>query len=69
MLDGKVDAAPLYLTAVAIASASHNVIYAATEHDSVYAIDASSGTTLWKSSVLGLGETTSGPFRLRPDHA
>jgi hypothetical protein len=31
----------------------------ATEHDSVYAFDADSGTQLWKTSILGTGETTS----------
>jgi outer membrane protein assembly factor BamB len=39
---------------------SHNVLYAASEHDSVYAFDADTGTQLWKTSVLGSGETTSG---------
>jgi hypothetical protein len=35
------------------------VLFAATEHDSVYAIDADSGVTLWQVSLLGPGETTS----------
>ena len=59
-LDGKVDAAPLYLNAVSIPGKStHNVIYAATENDSVYALDAATGAQLWKSSVLGESETPS----------
>ena len=35
------------------------MLYVATEHDSVYAFDADSGTQLWKVSLLGSGETTS----------
>jgi hypothetical protein len=59
-VDGKVDAQPLYLNALAnVAGATHNVLYVATEHDSVYAFDADSGTQLWKVSLLGSGETTS----------
>ncbi len=60
-LDGKVDAAPLYLGAVALPAGATNVLYAATEHDSVYALDAASGAQIWKTSVLGAGETTSDP--------
>lgn len=58
-VDGKVDAQPLYLSGLTIDGQSHNVVYAATEHDSVYAFDADTGTQLWKTSVLGSGETTS----------
>ena len=35
------------------------MLYVVTEHDSVYAFDADSGTQLWKVSTLGSGETTS----------
>lgn len=59
--DGKVDAEPLYLSAVPISSQTHNVLYVASEHDSVYAFDADTGTQLWKVSALGPGETTSDP--------
>ncbi|HEX4677051.1 MAG TPA: hypothetical protein VH209_17065, partial [Steroidobacteraceae bacterium] len=44
MVDGKVDAQPLYLAQVPIAGAAHNVAFVATEHGSVYAIDADAGT-------------------------
>ncbi len=57
--DGLVDAEPLYLSAVTIDGQTHNVLYVATEHDSVYAFDADSGAQLWKVSALGSGETTS----------
>jgi hypothetical protein len=58
-VDGKVDAQPLYLANVIVGGQFHNVLYVATEHDSVYAFDADTGTQLWKSSILGSGETTS----------
>lgn len=60
-VDGKVDAQPLYLSALTIAGAAHNVVFVATEHDTVYAFDADSGATLWDVSLLGAGETTSDP--------
>ncbi len=58
-VDGKVDAQPLYLANVTIAQSSHNVLYVATEHGSVYGVDADSGTALWHVSMLGAGETPS----------
>ena len=59
--DGLVDAQPLYVGGLTIGKASKtaNVIYVATEHDSVYAFDAATGKQYWKSTVLGSGETTS----------
>ena len=64
IVDGKVDAQPLYLSQVTINGQTKNVLYVATEHGSVYAFDADSinGTTsafLWKTTTLGSGETTS----------
>ena len=59
-LDGKVDAQPLYLSALAMpAQGTHSVLYAVTEHGSVYALDAVTGSVLWRASTLGAGETTS----------
>jgi hypothetical protein len=57
--DGKVDAQPLYAGNVSINGATHNVVYVATEHASVYAFDADTNTKLWQRSLLGSGETTS----------
>jgi hypothetical protein len=58
--DGKVDAQALYLNGVSIPGTGlRNVVYIATEHDSVYAYDASSMQILWHVSLLGAGETTS----------
>jgi hypothetical protein len=58
-VDGKVDAEPLFLAGVNAGGSTRNVLYVATEHDSVYAFDADSGAQIWKASVLGSGETTS----------
>jgi hypothetical protein len=58
--DGNVDAAPLYLSGMTINGQTHNVLYVASEHDSVYAFEADGGAQLWKISVLGANETTSG---------
>ena len=58
--DGLVDAQPLYASSVAVpGNGTHEVLIVATEHDSVYAFDADSGTTIWKTSMLKSGETTS----------
>jgi outer membrane protein assembly factor BamB len=57
--DGKVDAQPLFVESLAIAGDTHNVLYVVTEHDSVYALDADSGTQLWQVSTLGKNETPS----------
>jgi hypothetical protein len=64
-VDGKVDAQPLYLSNVSIPNVgSKNVLYVATEHDTVFAFDADSvnGATtasLWKTSMLQPGEIPS----------
>ncbi len=50
-LDGRVDAEPLYVSQQTIQGKGvHNVIYVATENNSVYAIDADSGSSLWRRS-------------------
>jgi hypothetical protein len=59
MVDGKVDAQPLYLAQVPISSTAHNVAFVATEHGSVYAVDADAGTSIWQVSLLANGETPS----------
>ena len=59
-VDGKVDAQPLYVSALPIpGQGSHNVLFIATEHDSVYAVDADSGKVYWQKTMLASGETTS----------
>ena len=59
-LDGLVDAQPLYVSGLSLPNqGTHNVLIAATENDSVYALDADSGATLWHTSLLRSGETPS----------
>jgi hypothetical protein len=59
-VDGLVDAQPLYASSVAVPSnGTHNLLITATEHDSVYAFDADTGATIWHTSMLKSGETTS----------
>jgi hypothetical protein len=58
--DGKVDATPLYLSAMTMGGKVRNVLYVVSEHDSVYAFDADTGAQLWKTSALRAHETTSG---------
>ncbi|HEY3456324.1 MAG TPA: hypothetical protein VGK64_17225, partial [Bryobacteraceae bacterium] len=59
-LDGKVDAQPLYVSQVNLPMQGvRSVIFAATEHDSVYAIDASNGAVLWHATLLNAGEVPS----------
>jgi Immunoglobulin I-set domain len=59
-VDGLVDAQPLYASSVAVpGNGTHNILIAVTERDSVYAFDADSGATIWQTSMLKTGETTS----------
>ena len=59
-VDGQLYAQPLYMANLLVGSATHNVVFLATEHDSVYAFDADSPSCvqLWKTSFLGTGVTT-----------
>jgi hypothetical protein len=58
-VDGKVDAEPLYLSSVSIAGGTHNVLIVVTEHDSIYAFDADTGTQYWHVTALLSGEVPS----------
>ena len=56
-VDGQVYAQPLYMSGVTINGATHNVVYIATENDTVYAFDADSNgganaAPLWQASML-----------------
>jgi hypothetical protein len=51
-VDGYVYAQPLYVANVSVAGSSHNVLYVATEHDSLYALDADTGNILWQKSYI-----------------
>jgi hypothetical protein len=58
-VDGQVYAEPLYMSGVNITTGpyrgSHNVLFVATEHDSLYAMDADTGTVLWQDSFINPG--------------
>jgi hypothetical protein len=55
-VDGQVYAEPLVMNGVNITTGPyagvHNVVFVATEHDSLYAIDADQGTVLWHDSFI-----------------
>ena len=60
-VDGRIDGQVLYLGQISISGTMKNVIYFATENDTVYAVDADSisGTTatvLWSKSLVPSGE-------------
>ena len=50
-LDEQVDAQPLLVTGQNIAGGQHDVVYVATENDTVYALDAASGAILLQTSL------------------
>src|SRR6266566_1149325 len=58
--DGQIYAQPLYLPNLTIGGSVHNVVFVATENDTVYALDADQTTAvapLWKTSLLPSGAT------------
>ena len=57
--DGRVDAQPLYVPNLSINGGTHNTVFVATEHGSVYAFDADQGLLLWRVTTLTSGETPS----------
>ena len=68
-VDGYIYAQPLYMAGLTMgagtaqAGTTHNVVFVATQHDTVYAFDADSdlganANPLWQVSLIGTGETT-----------
>jgi chitodextrinase len=57
--DAAIYAQPLWVANLVIHSGTHNVVFAATVHDTVYAFDADTNPciTYWNKSLLGSGET------------
>jgi outer membrane protein assembly factor BamB len=73
-LPGTVDSSPIYLHAVSVGGATHNVIVATTTYGRTLAIDAASGQILWTFTPPGYGHfagssqiTTAAPLA-DPDH-
>lgn len=56
-VDGKIEGSPLYISNVSIAGGTHNVVYVATMHNTVYAFDADTGVQL---SARWLGTPVTG---------
>ena len=50
-LDGEVYAQPLYLPALTVNGAAHDVLFVATQNNTMYALDAADGSELWHSSL------------------
>jgi hypothetical protein len=50
-LDGDVYAQPLYLPGLAVRGARHDVLFVATQGNSVYALDAATGAELWRAAL------------------
>jgi hypothetical protein len=62
-VDGTVQAQPLFMPGVMINGAPHNVLFVATEHDSVYAFDADGGgSPLWTVSLGMPVPSGGGPY-------
>jgi hypothetical protein len=51
-VDGFVFAQPLFKHGVVIGGTAHDVVFVATEHDSIYAFDAATGAQLWHTSYI-----------------
>ena len=56
-VDGQIYAQPLYMSGITIGGQTHNVVFVATENDTVYAFDADTNggvnaSPLWKASML-----------------
>lgn len=73
-IDGTVDASAIYLHAVMVKGARHNVFFATTTYGKTLAIDADSGTLLWEFTPASYGSlkntyriTTATPVA-DPDH-
>jgi outer membrane protein assembly factor BamB len=60
-LDGKVTAQPLFLSGVQVAGATHDVVIAATNQNTVYALDAVTGAVLWRDHLAAAPDSCGVP--------
>ncbi len=51
-VDGAIYAQPLYLSGLSMGGVAHNVVFVATQHDTVYAFDADHNVQLWAASLI-----------------
>jgi len=56
LVDGYVYGTPLIMSNLTVNGATHNVLYVATENDSVFAFDSDTGAALWHQTLLQSGE-------------
>ena len=64
-VDGKIESSPLFASNVQIFGGTHNVVYAATMHNTVFAFDADDGTLL-SARWLGIPVTGNDLHNLKP---
>ena len=64
-VDGKIEGSPLYASGVNIAGGTHNVVYVATMHNTVFAFDADNGAQL-SARWLGAPVTGDNLHALKP---
>ncbi len=75
-VDGQIYAQPVYMSGLSIpGKGTHNVVFVATENDSVYAFDANTGNELWQDSFIdpsaGVNpvpaSALTGDFQIKPE--
>ena len=68
-VDGAIYAQPLWVANVSVNGVSHNVVYVATQHDSLYAFDADTNpcTQLWSVSLIDASHGGTGGETTVPD--
>jgi hypothetical protein len=74
-IDGTVDASAIYLSGVVVAGGTHNTLFVTTTYGKTLAIDADSGTVLWRftppsyQSVVGSSQITTATPVADPDRS
>src|SRR5947209_13476459 len=63
VLDGTVDASPIYLRGVTVHGSRHDTFFVTTSYGRTLAIDAATGATLWRSTPSG-SSSLAGSYRI-----